>query len=330
VGRTAGHFFYVMDPAEDVSGTAASADPGYRPATLERRLEAGPLPAEECFRLTRQLLAGLCVLHAAGVVHRDVKPANCLFVGGELKVADFGLLAEASPLVSRLGTRRYMPADGRMDARADVYAAGLVIYQMLTGQPVESFPSLGPRTPEIAGNPLLRKLNRLALRAAQPDPDQRFRDSGEMLARLEASDGGSSRPKRRLLLRSACLALAAVLVGAVVWRTFPRDRESSPEAASPPQVGVNFITEPYYNATIWLDGQPLLDAEQKPYVTPCTVPTVPSGEHHVVFRHAEHGELDARRIDFGRVREVEARWPAAPIRAGAGQAQPEPHFDRRP
>jgi len=316
VGRTAEHFFYVMDPADDVSGTAASADPGYRPATLEHRLDAGPLPAEECFGLTRQLLAGLSVLHAAGVVHRDVKPANCLFVGGELKVADFGLLAEASPLVSRLGTRRYMPADGRMDAKADVYAAGLVIYQMLTGQPVESFPSLGPRTPEIAGNPILRKLNRLSLRAAQPDPDQRFRDGGEMLRRLEASEAEPSRSKRRWLAWSACFAFTAVLVGVVVWRTFPRDQESSPEPAIPTWLEVNFLTEPYYNATIWLDGKPLLDAEQKPWLTPCTVPNVPSGEYHVVFRHAEQGELDAGRIDFGGVCEVEARWPAAPIRAG--------------
>ena len=185
---------------------------------------------------------------------------------------------------------------------------------MLTGQPVESFPSLGPRTREIAGNPLLRKLNRLALRAAQPDPDRRFRDGGEMLRELEASEGKRSRSKRRRLAWSACFAFAAVLAAAFVWRTFPWGHETSPEAAIPTWVEVNFLTEPYYNATIWLDGKPLLDAEQKPWLTPCTVPSVPSGEYHVVFRHADHGELDAGWIDFGRVREVEARWPAAPIR----------------
>ena len=91
----------------------------------------------------RQLLAGLASLHAAGMVHRDVKPANCLFVGGQLKLADFGLLTEAHPLVSRLGTQKYMPPDGRMDMRADVYAAGLVIYEMLSGLPVDDFPRLG-------------------------------------------------------------------------------------------------------------------------------------------------------------------------------------------
>ena len=187
VGRTAEHLFYVMDLADDVSGAAASADASYRPATLEQRLEGGPLPADDCLALARQLLAGLAVLHQAGMVHRDVKPANCLFVGGQLKVADFGLLTEDGPLVSSLGTRRYMPPDGRMDAKADVYAAGLMIYQMLTGLPAESFPSLGARAREIAGNPLLQRLNRVSLRAAQREPAKRFQHAGAMLAELEAS-----------------------------------------------------------------------------------------------------------------------------------------------
>ena len=314
VGRTAGHFFYVMDLADDVSGTAASADPGYCPATLERRLEAGPLPVEDCLELARQLLAGLCVLHAAGMVHRDVKPANCLFVGGKLKLADFGLVTEASPLASRLGTRRYMPPDGRMDARADVYAAGLVIYEMLTGQPVERFPSLGLRTQEIAGDLRLRKLNRLVLRATQPDPDRRFRDGGEMLRKMEASDGDRPASTRRRLAWLGCFALVAILAGAGIWRLLATGDGGSADEAVIPQVVVNFLTEPYYNAAIWLDGEPLLDAEEKPYATPCTVPNVPPGEHHVVFKHAEHGDLDAGRIDFSTVREVEARWPDAPVR----------------
>ena len=76
-----------------------------------------PLGAAESLKCTRQLLAGLAHLHSAGMVHRDVKPANCLFVGRELKLADFGLGSlhdEASDLTqlttsgSRLGTPAWM------------------------------------------------------------------------------------------------------------------------------------------------------------------------------------------------------------------------------
>ena len=145
VGQTAHYLFYVMDPADDITGSPASSDPGYRPRTLKERLRDGPLPPDDCFRYARQLLAGLACIHKADMVHRDVKPANCLFMGGDLKLADFGLLAPASTQNSRLGTLKYMPPDGQMDVRADVYAAGLVIYEMLTGLPPESFPHLGQR-----------------------------------------------------------------------------------------------------------------------------------------------------------------------------------------
>ena len=311
VGRTTEHLFYVMDLADDVSGAAASADASYRPATLEQRLEGGPLPADDCLALARQLLAGLAVLHQAGMVHRDVKPANCLFVGGQLKVADFGLLTEDGPLVSSLGTRRYMPPDGRMDAKADVYAAGLMIYQMLTGLPAESFPSLGTRAREIAGNPLLQRLNRVSLRAAQREPANRFQHAGAMLAELEASAVRPRRLKRRILVLAAGVVMA-VFVVAMFWRTVLRQQPIATEATATPEVEVNFLTEPYYNATIYLDGTLLEDVKGKPYVTPCTVPAVPSGEHHVVFKHPLHDDLDAGRIDFSRFREVNARWSDAP------------------
>ncbi|MGO9115086.1 MAG: serine/threonine-protein kinase [Thermoguttaceae bacterium] len=295
VGRTTDYLFYIMDLADDVSGRPASSDPSYRPSTLASRLDCGPLVPDECLRCARQLLAGLAHLHVAGMVHRDVKPANCLFIGGELKLADFGLLTTADPLVSRIGTVAYMPPDGRMDARADVYAAGLVIYEMLTGLSAESFPRLGQRGTEIADDRVLCQLNRLVLRACQGDPHSRYADAREMLAALDFP-----KPKtRRRLARPIAIALAAVLlIAALAIGLWP---------ARPPRVEVNFITQPF-EATIEIDGALLLKPDGSPYTTPCTVSDLTAADHHTVFKHDGLDDLDAGRIDFAKTRELVARW----------------------
>jgi len=290
VGKTPRHVFCVMDPADDISGMPASADPKYRPATLKERLKAGPLPPETALRCAEQLLAGLAHLHNAGMVHRDVKPGNCLFVAGSLKLADFGLLTEADLLVSQVGTPKYMPPDGRMDERADVYAAGLVIYEMITGLPVDKFPSLDHRAGEVARNPVLKALNRVALRACEGDPQNRFGDAGDMLSALHSA----LRPRRRL--RIAWLAFSGCLIGALLAAIWWPRRPSAP-------VRVNFITVPP-EATILVDGEPLQQPDGVPYTTPCTVYGVLPGGHRVVFRYPEGFQMDVGTIDFTTTREV--------------------------
>jgi len=309
VGKTAEHLFYVMDPADDAGGGAASAEATYRPATLQSRLQDGPPSARQCLRYARQLLGGLASLHAAGMVHRDVKPANCLFVGGELKLADFGLLTDADPLVSRIGTARYMPPDGRMDARADVYAAGLVIYEMLTGLPAESFPQLGRRAPELAEDPILGALNRLVLRACQGDPQRRFSNAREMLDALDASErettAGRPRIGRRIVGAGvACLLVLAAVAAVALWRP------KAPPAVQQ-RVNVNFITDPF-EATIFLDGQQQFYPDKTPYTTPCTVENLPARPHRVVLKHPEHADVEADRIDFAEVREVVVDFRSPP------------------
>lgn len=298
VGRTADCLYYLMDPADDVGGGVASAQPEYCPATLKSLLERGPLPVVACEAYARQLLAGLACLHEAGMVHRDVKPSNCLLLGGALKLADFGLVTEVHRQVSRLGTEGYMPPDGRMDTRADVYAAGLVIYEMLSGLPARAFPRLGRRATEVAQAPRLQSLNRLVLQACQPVPAERFADARPMLRELEAS---LARPRvgrlpRRRWGRWAAGATAG-LMAAAGW-FWPR-----PEA----RVDVNFISVPF-EATIRLDGQLLRDASGQPYRTPCTVEGLSAGPHHLVLEHDGLPPLDAGKIDLAHEREIVARW----------------------
>jgi serine/threonine protein kinase len=296
VGQTADHLFYVMDPADDLAGGPASERPNYQPATLQARLQDGPLTPEVCVDYAGQLVAGLASLHAAGMVHRDVKPANCLFVDGQLKLADFGLLTAAHPLVSRLGTQSYMPPDGRMDMRADVYAAGLVIYEMLSGLPVDEFPRLGPLAPQVTSNPILRALLRLVLRACEREPDKRFADARAMLAELSAPASPTLRLPRRRLLATACVAAALAATGLTAWMFVPR------------HVDVSFVTEPV-EANIYLDGALLRNSAGVAYVTPCTVADLPARTHRVAFGCKGLPPWDAGEYNFARMQQIVSHRP---------------------
>ena len=252
VGRTEECLFYVMELADDVGGTRPDDVDTYQPATLEQRLAAGFLFPDECWRRTEELLAGLGALHEAGMVHRDVKPANCLFVDGILKLADFGLLTESHGAVSRIGTETYMPPDGRMDTRADVYAAGLVIYEMLTGLPAQRFPTLAGRADTVRTNRRMAVLNRLALAACQREPDERPPDAEAMEWLLndlteEAERPWWHSPTFRVALIGVLLLLLAIVVGLLLDRS-RNNKEVPPSAPANTEadsVAVSFITAPF-------------------------------------------------------------------------------------
>ncbi|MBK7396522.1 MAG: protein kinase [Myxococcales bacterium] len=120
--------------------------------TLEGRLEGRPLRVQDALLLTRRLAEALSIAHAAGVVHRDVKPANVMLPGGELaaaKLVDFGVArADGSSSLTqtgvRVGTPRYMAPEQirsarEVDARADLFSLGCVLFETLAGLP--AFPA---------------------------------------------------------------------------------------------------------------------------------------------------------------------------------------------
>ena len=149
----------VFDAGVTLDGRPWFAMPKLLGETLRDRLDrAGPIPSTEACSLFLGLLAGLDAAHGAGIVHRDLKPSNLFLVprprriGGEsvehrdrhrCVLLDFGIAkiagaaSDASTGAYVLGTPRYLAPEqvlgGVVDARTDVYAAGLVLYEMLTG-----------------------------------------------------------------------------------------------------------------------------------------------------------------------------------------------------
>jgi serine/threonine protein kinase len=182
------------------------------------------LSLRRCIDVTAQILAALAAAHAAGVVHRDLKPDNVFLVRmGDredfVKVLDFGIskmIGEHRPDATLtqtgtiLGTPYYMsPEQARglrdLDARVDVYAVGAILYQMLTGKPPfdgDSYNQLlsaillddFPR-PSLLRADVPPALEELILRATEKDREKRYRDAGEMRqALLAAVTGTSLRP----------------------------------------------------------------------------------------------------------------------------------------
>lgn len=135
----------------------------YEGETVRARLERGPLDVDEALELGVQTARGLAAAHERGLVHRDVKPANLLITSdGTLKILDFGVAqvprADATLADRRPGTEAYMPPEQRhgaqVDGRADVWALGLVLCEMLTGRrptPAEASwpPALSGARPEV-------------------------------------------------------------------------------------------------------------------------------------------------------------------------------------
>jgi eukaryotic-like serine/threonine-protein kinase len=209
--------------------------------TLAEVLEGrGRLPPKEAVGLALQACRGLEQAHAAGLVHRDVKPQNLLLRrDGTLKVADFGIAraAEATALTQAgtiLGTAAYLAPEqaggGEVTAAADVYSLGAVLYQLLTGRPpyeLDSLAELPARHSEGAIPPVRElapevpaRLEDVVMRCLARNPAYRPASAGDLARELAPENAGpptESLPQpKRTVNRTTWLALAGVLVLAAI------------------------------------------------------------------------------------------------------------------
>ena len=168
--------------------------------------ERGRISTDDSVEVAIAVASALEAAHRRGIVHRDVKPGNILITDdGDVKVTDFGIaraVSEASMTVTgtTLGSVHYFsPEQARGDevtGRSDVYALGIVLYEMLTGhRPFEGDSAAGvalkrltenPPRPMVAGQPLPPGLEAILRRALEREPDKRFPDAGSFAEALRA------------------------------------------------------------------------------------------------------------------------------------------------
>lgn len=258
---------------EESNGTKALVMELVEGPTLAERIKQGPLPLDEVLVVGKQIAAALEYAHERGIIHRDLKPSNVkLTPDGHVKLLDFGLAkamedetAEAdlqtSPTLTAaatragvlLGTAAYMAPEQargkRVDRRADIWAFGCVLYEMLTGQAAFN----GETTSDILASviraepdwssvsasvpPRLRELLR---RCLQKDPKQRLQAIGEARIAIEAVSSGApgvteaaavARIEPQLLLRRALpwiVAAVGVAAALVLGGLYLRDSRPEP------------------------------------------------------------------------------------------------------
>jgi tetratricopeptide (TPR) repeat protein len=187
-----GYFYYVMELADDL-GTATD----YSPHTLRADLAEGRLPAARVLEIGLTLAEALGHLHSHGLVHRDVKPSNVIFVNGRPKLADIGLVTGASDQCSIVGTEGYLPPEGPGTPQADIFAMGKVLYEATTGLDRREFPKLPEDLRSWSDAKLVFELNEIVLKACASKSGERYQSVEGMRAELQALQRGKSIKRRR-------------------------------------------------------------------------------------------------------------------------------------
>jgi TolB-like protein len=232
--------------------------------TLRARIaREGPLPVADVVRLLRELLDALAFAHEHGVVHRDIKPENVLIGAGHAVVADFGIakaLSESGTLTSAgfaIGTPAYMApeqatADPTTDHRADLYAVGVLGYELLTGAPPFTGSTQHVITAHLTQSPVPVTARRadvpgalaeLIMRALSKDPAARPQSAREMIAALDgvATPGATPVRSASSFSRRRLPFVAAAVLAVVAAGVYAMQSRAKASAAAPVASGADLI-----------------------------------------------------------------------------------------
>jgi Tol biopolymer transport system component len=283
------HVYGVEDPSTG-SGQAALVMELVEGEDLAERIARGPIPIDDVLPIAKQIVAALEAAHEQGIIHRDLKPANVkVRPDGTVKVLDFGLAKTLEPPASRqlasnlvnsptltspamthagtiLGTAAYMApeqAKGHpVDKRADIWAFGVVVFEMVTGKPLfasgsvaETFAAILSKTPDWSQAPA--RLRPLLQATLEPDPRHRLRDIGDAFRLIDAAASPAEARSRRpsaALLAMGVVTLVAVALGVAGWTW---RAASSPRAELRLQVALPPRAAPELGMALSPDGQRL-------------------------------------------------------------------------
>jgi serine/threonine protein kinase len=258
---------------------------------MAERIAQGPIPLEEALLLAKQIAEALEYAHERGVVHRDLKPANIKITPeGVVKVLDFGLAkvaepvalatdADNSPTLSKratevgviMGTAAYMSPEqargGVVDKRADIWAFGVVLYEMLTGRPLFAGPTVSDtlaavlrHEPNYEQVPL--RVRRLIQRCLEKDPKKRLRDVGDAMPLLEDAPAVAM-PTSKNKLAWAVAGALAIVAAVALWALSRAARPSAENTLLPltrlsVDLGPDAMTGINLTAAISPDGRRLV------------------------------------------------------------------------
>jgi serine/threonine-protein kinase len=231
--------------------------------SLRARLRGGRLTVEQSIDFALQIARALERAHAAGIVHRDVKPENVMIeASGRLKLLDFGIAKVVTPISEStrtddaastaegriVGTPEYMAPEqalgSAVDARADVFSLGIVLYEMLTGirpfhraRPVEAIVAIARDSPSdlrVERPDAPAWLRQLVARCLAKAPSARFQTSSDLAAALERRRSPWSRSARRSMVMA--LPVAGIAVALTVAPALRRARVAPTSSSSATRV----------------------------------------------------------------------------------------------